>query len=294
MDVFEPIRRFDRFQQRHEPLALVCATLRKFNDDQAASFAVAVAFYAFFAIFPLLLVFMTVLGYVLSGDQSLMHSVSESVLGRFPVIGQSLQNDRLHGSALALIAGIALSLWSSLGVTGAITTALDHVWDDPAGRARQLPQEEAPWPSGPVRRRIAVRDRHRCVRDRQQWPGRRRGIEGLWRDLLPPGQRLRVPHRVHVAVLGTPPWRKLLPGAVAAGVVWTVLQLLGGLYIDHIKKSGSAYGTFALVLGILAWLHLGSQLTMFCAELNTVLEGKRWPRSLLGDQQVPVEEPVSA
>ena len=91
-----------------------------------------------------------------------------------------------------------------------------------------------------------------------------------------------------------PPWRKLLPGAVAAGVVWTVLQLLGGLYIDHIKKSGSAYGTFALVLGILAWLHLGSQLTMYCAELNTVLEGKRWPRSLLGDQQAPAEEPVSA
>ena len=34
-----------------------------------------------------------------------------------------------------------------------------------------------------------------------------------------------------------PPWRKLVPGAIAAGVVWTALQLLGGLYIGHIKQS---------------------------------------------------------
>src|SRR5215469_16844478 len=131
MDVLEPIRRFDRLQQRHKPLAVACATVKKFSDDQAASFAVAVAFYAFFAIFPLLLVFMTVLGYVLAGDQSLMNSVSASVLGHFPVIGQSLQNQRLHGSVLALVVGVALLLWSSLGVTGAMTTALDHVWEIP-------------------------------------------------------------------------------------------------------------------------------------------------------------------
>jgi membrane protein len=294
MDVFEPIRRFDRFQQRHEPLALVCATLRKFNDDQAASFAVAVAFYAFFAIFPLLLVFMTVLGYVLSGDQSLMHSVSESVLGRFPVIGQSLQNDRLHGSALALIAGIALSLWSSLGVTGAITTAQDHVW--------AIPQDERANFLKKRLRGIAVLSAVGLLFVIAT------GASGIVSSGLGGGAALKVfgvifSFLVNVFVFLTafmllcsaaPPWRKLLPGAVAAGVVWTVLQLLGGLYIDHIKKSGSAYGTFALVLGILAWLHLGSQLTMYCAELNTVLEGRRWPRSLLGDQHAPAKEPVSA
>ncbi len=122
MDVLEPIHRFDRFQQRHKPLAIVCGTVKKFSDDQAGQLAVAVAFYAFFAIFPLLLVFTTVLGYVLAGDPSLMESVSDSVLGHFPVIGPSLKNQRLHGSVLALVTGIVLSLWSSLGMTGAMTT----------------------------------------------------------------------------------------------------------------------------------------------------------------------------
>jgi membrane protein len=295
MDVFEPIRRFDRFQQRHEPLTLVCATLRKFNDDQAASFAVAVAFYAFFSIFPLLLVFMTVLGYVLSGDHSLMVSVRDSVLGRFPVIGQSLQHDRLHGSALALAAGIALSLWSSLGVTGAITTAQDHVW--------AIPQDERANFLKKRLRGLAVLSAVGLLFVIAT------GASGIVSSGLGGGAALKVSGvifslLVNVFVFLTafmllcsapPPWRKLLPGAIAAAVVWTVLQLLGGLYIDHIKQSGSAYGTFALVLGILAWLHLGAQLTMYCAELNTVLEGKLWPRSLLGPQQeAPAEEPVSA
>ncbi len=286
---------FYRFQQQHEPLAAEQrGTVKKFNDDQAASFAVAVAFYAFFAIFPLLLVFMTVLGYVLSGDQSLMHSVSESVLGRFPVIGQSLQNDRLHGSALALIAGIALSLWSSLGVTGAITTAQDHVWE--------IPQQERANFARKRLRGLAVLFAVGLLFVIAT------GASGIVSSGLGGGAVLQVfgvivSFLVNVLVFliafnflcsAAPPWRKLLPGAVAAGVVWTVLQLLGGLYIGHIKQSSDAYGTFALVLGILAWLHLGSQLTVFCAELNTVLEGKRWPRSLLGDEQVAAAEPVSA
>ena len=47
-----------------------------------------VAFYAFFSVFPLLLVFVTVLGYVLAGDHTLMQlGAAHSVLGRFPVIG---------------------------------------------------------------------------------------------------------------------------------------------------------------------------------------------------------------
>ena len=39
--------------------------VRKFGNDQAGSLAALVAYYAFFSLFPLLLVFVTVLGYVL-------------------------------------------------------------------------------------------------------------------------------------------------------------------------------------------------------------------------------------
>jgi uncharacterized BrkB/YihY/UPF0761 family membrane protein len=84
-------------------------------------------------------------------------------------------------------------------------------------------------------------------------------------------------------------WRTLLPGAISAAVLWTLLQTLGGLYIGHIDKTSSAYGTFALVLGLLAWLHLGAQATLYSAEFNAVLEGELWPRRLFGEPKAQAE-----
>lgn len=285
MDALAPIRRLDRFQQQHTPLAVLCATIRKNGDDQAGSFAVAVAFYAFFAVFPLLLVFMTILGYVLAGDLSLMRSVRDSVLGSFPVIGDTLEHSRLHGNALALALGVALSLWSSLGVTGALNTALDHVWGIP-------PHERDSFLQKKLRGLLLLL----CVGTLFVIATGASGIvsSGLGGGALLHAFGILVSLGVNVCVFmasfrflcsDPPAWRTLLPGAIAAGVLWTVLQLLGGLYIGHIAHSNDAYGTFAFVLGILAWLHLGAQLTMYCAELNTVLAGRLWPRSLLGDDQ---------
>jgi len=56
MDPLRPVRAFDRYQQRSKWLAIPVAVIRKFGNDQAGSLAALVAYYAFFSIFPLLLV----------------------------------------------------------------------------------------------------------------------------------------------------------------------------------------------------------------------------------------------
>ena len=79
-------------------------------------------------------------------------------------------------------------------------------------------------------------------------------------------------------------WRELLPGVIVAAVSWQALQHLAGFYLGHeLKRTGPLYGLFAAVLGLLAWLYLGAQLTMFAAEINVVRARKLWPRSLFGD-----------
>ncbi len=79
-------------------------------------------------------------------------------------------------------------------------------------------------------------------------------------------------------------WRELLPGVIVAAVFWQLLQHLGGLYVDHeLKRTGPLYGVFALVLGLLAWLYLGAQLTLFAAEINVVRVRRLWPRSFFGE-----------
>lgn len=44
---------------------------------------------------------------------------------------------------------------------------------------------------------------------------------------------------------------------------------------------------FATVLGLVAWLYLGVQVTVYAAEVNVVLERRLWPRSII---QPPLTE----
>ena len=103
MDRRALVAKLDAAQQKHPLLAVPVATLKKFDDDQASNLAAVIAFYAFFSVFPLLLVFVTILGYVLAGDKSALDSVQNSVLARFPVIGHQIADKRIKGSAVALV-----------------------------------------------------------------------------------------------------------------------------------------------------------------------------------------------
>src|ERR1700722_8024287 len=122
-----PVRVFDRFQQKQPVLAVPLAVVKKFGNDQAGSLAALVAYYAFFSMFPLLLVFVTVLGFVLQGDASAQKSVEDSVLGQFPIIGDQIHVHALRGETIALIIGLLTSLWAGFGVTPGAQNAVDRV-----------------------------------------------------------------------------------------------------------------------------------------------------------------------
>jgi membrane protein len=74
----------------------------------------------------------------------------------------------------------------------------------------------------------------------------------------------------------------VLPGAVAAAVVWQLLQWFGAVYIDHVVKTASATNSiFALVLGLIAFLYLVAVTLVLCAEMNAVRVDRLHPRALL-------------
>jgi membrane protein len=82
---------------------------------------------------------------------------------------------------------------------------------------------------------------------------------------------------------GERPWTDLWTGALFGAVIWTVLQSVGGYYLKHISSGNSStYGTFAVVIGLIIWLHLGAQLFLYSAEINVVRARKLWPRSFFG------------
>jgi uncharacterized BrkB/YihY/UPF0761 family membrane protein len=89
----------------------------------------------------------------------------------------------------------------------------------------------------------------------------------------------------------TVPTRCLSIGVVVAAVLWELLQIAGGVYVNHVLRHASnTYGLFATVIGLLAWLHLGAQMTLYSAEVNVVVARRLWPRSLLGPPEAPADE----
>jgi uncharacterized BrkB/YihY/UPF0761 family membrane protein len=76
-------------------------------------------------------------------------------------------------------------------------------------------------------------------------------------------------------------WRSLLPGTLIGGVGWTALETLGGLLVSHaLRHTSQLYGFFAVVLGLIFWLSLGSQLFVYAGQANVVLAKHLWPRHL--------------
>jgi membrane protein len=279
------LERLDGWQRRHPAVAFPLAVARKFLDDRASSLAALIAYYAFFSLFPLLLVLVSVLGFVLEDDPSLQQDVLDSALARIPVVGAQLRDDiqPLTGSTTALVVGLAGALWAGLAVTLALGRAFEAVWDVPRREQR-----------GPLRARLfgvallavlgvalvgATVVAGVAVGGRIG-PGAER-LGGLCAALA--GNLA-----VFLAVFGllTPrPLRiaELLPGVVLAAVGSLALQSAGAWYVDQtIARSTDTYGTFALVIGLLSWFWLGSHLLLVAAEVNVVRCRRLWPRSFAG------------
>jgi uncharacterized BrkB/YihY/UPF0761 family membrane protein len=88
-------------------------------------------------------------------------------------------------------------------------------------------------------------------------------------------------------------WRSLVPGCLVAGPVWTLLQGFGGILVAHqLRHATAVYGLFGTVLGLLWWIYLGAQLTVYAAEINVVTKRGLWPRALMPPPLTPADRRV--
>jgi YihY family inner membrane protein len=281
MDLLAPVRAFDRFQQRHAPLAIPLAVVRKFADDGAGNQSALIAYYGFVAIFPLLLLFTTILGYVLQGDPEAQKAVIDTAVSDLPVIGNQVKAESLSGSGIALVVGIVGTLLSGLGVTVAAQNAFNTVYAIPHKRRPDFLMTRVRG-LGVLVVLGVLQVLSTAVSGLAGG-----GLGGHWTLIGGLVVSLAINALLFLAVfrLLTHPsvgWREILPGIAAATILWTALQALGGVYVAHVVKGASeAYGTFATVIGLIAWMYLGARFVVLSAELNTVLARRLWPRSLL-------------
>lgn len=286
------IRRADRVQRRNRALAFAVGVVKKFGDDRGGHLAALIAYYGFLAIFPLLLVFVTALGFVLDGDPALQRDLVDSALADFPVIGVQLRRNvhALSGQGVAFVIGLLVLVWGALGVANAAQHAIATVWSVP-GRAR-----------GGFAPRIGrsllllvvlafgvvVTTALAAAADAVGGSAAAALLSVAAALALNVGLYLLATRILAPASIVT---SELGPGAVVGGIAWTVLQLLGTyLVARQLQHTTELYGFFAIVLGLLFWLMLAAQVFVYSAEVSVVRSRRLWPRALAPPPLTPADE----
>ncbi len=276
-------RAVDALQQRHAWLAFPVAVWKKFGDDQAGNLAALIAYSALVAIFPLLLLLLTVVDIVFKNDPARQKKVVEYALKNYPVIGTDLENSIGHLSqkGIALAVAVIGIFIGALGVSNSLQNALNSVWEIPFARRPGFP-----WSWLRSAALIIVVGLGFIVTTALSVLAA--GVHVLHHDLSV--LAIVVSLVLNFGLfwlafrLGTAKeitWRQLWLGAAISAVIWQILQSVGTNFISHqLAHATPLYGTFALVLGLIAWLYLQAQLTLYAVEINVVRAYRLWPRSL--------------
>jgi membrane protein len=72
----------------------------------------------------------------------------------------------------------------------------------------------------------------------------------------------------HHGVPKTQSWRRVLPGAVVASLLWFPATMLFGWYVKDYASYSVVYGPLSAAIALLVWLYIVSVIVLFGAELN--------------------------
>jgi membrane protein len=248
-------------------------TIEGFRRHRSGRNAALIAHFGFLSVFPLFLVFTTILGYILEGDSKLRSDIIDSAMAQLPFIGQQITSDpsKLHGNAVVLVLGLLAALWGGMKAFVAVHNALDDVAEQPFDERSNL-----------------FSTRLRALLGMGYIGGAQvgaailtslagvTGVAVIGKVLLLIGTIA-----IDTAVLllsyrwlrtTSPSWRSIAPGAIVGGTLFAGLQVVGVTIVGRaIAKASPVYGTFASVIGLLSWLSLHALIALGGAELNAAL-----------------------
>lgn len=281
------VGRLDRFQRRHPVLGVPIAVIYKFFEDQGNFLAAMVTYYAFVAIFPLLLLASSIFGFVLQGRPELRDAALTSALAQFPIIGDQLgRPEGLTGSVSAVVVGSLAAIYGALGLGQAVQNAMNAAWS--------VPRNSRP---NPILMRL------RSLLLLVVAGSAVLGLSifsalGSTTEMLVPATRASIRWLIffgtvvivalvltslfRLAAARRHSWARALPGAVFTAVSWQALQLGGAFYATRVLAETTALNqTFGLVLGLMGLIFLAALVAMLGIEINVVLTRRLWPRALL-------------
>ena len=264
-------------------------TLREFSDDNLTDLAAALTYYGVLAIFPMLIVIVSVLGLIgNSVTQPLLQNLGAVAPGAAQTIFKNaitnIQSQQ-GTSGVLFVVGLVLALWSASGYIAAFMRASNIVWDVPEGRPiyKTIPIRIGVTLvtvilltlsalavvftgslAGKVGDLIGVGSTAVQIWDIAKWPVLLLIVSGILAILYYTAPNVRQPG-----------FRWVSPGSVLAVVLWLVASALFALYVANFSSYNKTYGALASVIVFLVWLWITNIAILLGAELNAELERGR-------------------
>ena len=283
--------RWSALKQRWTWLRHVVAAWHRMQDNNGNQYAAAITYFSFLALFPLLLLAVSVMGFVLHSDPSAEHDFLFHLTDNVPGgLGETLKTSMqaaIDSRASLGIIGLLGVLLTGLGWVGNLRAAIDAVWGRERPKLNIVKAKLADLlvlaglglgavlSIGLTVIGTSLSDQLVRAVGLADVPGATLALKLLGIALAVAGDLLifwwvmvRLP-QVDV------PARLALKGALLAAVGFEVLKILGSYTIAHTANSPTA-GPFAGVIAILIWIQLVARWLLFaCAWTATVTDERR-------------------
>jgi membrane protein len=264
-------------------------TVAEFREDNLTDWAAALTYYSVLAIFPALIVLVSILGLVgESATQPLIDNLGTVAPGPakeiFTSAIENLQGDQGAAGVLFVI-GLLGALWSASGYVAAFMRASNAIYDIEEGRPI--------WKTLPVRvaltlvlltllaiSTIAVVLTGGVAEKVGDLVGLGSTAVSVWNIAKWPVLLVVVSFMFALLYWAAPNvkhpgFRWISPGGVLAVVGWLIASGAFALYVSNFGSYNKTYGALGGVIVFLVWLWISNIMVLLGAEFNAELERER-------------------
>ncbi|MCX4539292.1 YihY/virulence factor BrkB family protein [Streptomyces sp. NBC_01565] len=285
--------------------AVLRGTVREFTNDELSDRAAALTYYGVLALFPALLVLVSLLG---MAGESATRRVLDSLRRLAPgsardVISAAVEQLRGRGGIGSLLAavGLVVALWSASGYIAAFIRASNAVYDVPEGRPV--------WKILPLRLALTVTLMVLACASalivvftgglaRQVGAALGIGDSALtvWSIAKWPVLVLLVTIMIALLYWAAPNakgrgFKWVTPGSFLALVIWLVASACFAFYVANFASYNKTYGTVAGVIVFLVWLWITNLAILLGLEFDAELVRQRAIADGLPQDEEPYVEP---
>ncbi|MEV7558834.1 YihY/virulence factor BrkB family protein [Streptomyces sp. NPDC089795] len=285
--------------------AVLRGTVKEFKDDELADRAAALTYYGVLALFPALLVLVSLLG--IAGE-SATKQVLDNLRKLAPgsardVIADAVQQLQGHsgvGSLLAVV-GLLVAVWSASGYIAAFIRTSNAVYDMPEGRPV--------WKVLPLRVALTVTLMVMACASalivvfsgslaRQAGTALGFGDTALtvWSIAKWPVLVLLVTIMIAILYWAAPNakgrgFKWVTPGSLLALVIWMAASAGFAFYVANFASYNKTYGTLASVIIFLVWLWITNLVILLGLEFDAEMVRQRAVAGGLPEDEEPYVEP---